>query len=143
MKAFRSAVVAALFLSLPALAAPGVHSIWSSRGIYVFDNTGHYNVTSSNTVVSWNQSTNTAFVNFHGFAGGNEYDFELVGSPVSSSSGFDLTGLWNIQRNGSLICTGCQGTAYGLDQPVGSYIKFYDVTNVFHFSAFVDARKDY
>ncbi|WP_375758882.1 hypothetical protein [Corallococcus exercitus] len=143
MKAFRSAIVAALFLSLPALAAPVVHSIWSSNGLYVFDNTGRYNVTSSNTVVSWNQSTNTAFVNFHGFAGGNEYDFELVGSPAISTSVDDISGLWNIRRNGAFICTGCSGTAYGLSLPVGNYFKFYDSTNVFHFSAYIDARKDY
>ncbi|AFE05302.1 hypothetical protein COCOR_03557 [Corallococcus coralloides DSM 2259] len=145
MKAFRSAIVAALFLSLPALAAPTVHSIWSSRGLYVADSTGRYPVTSSNTVVAWNQSTNTAFVNFHGFAGGNEYDFELVGSPAIATTVDDITGIWNIRRNGAFICTGCSGTAYWLSLPAGAgnYFKFYDSTNVFHFSAYIDARKDY
>lgn len=143
MKAFRSAVVAALFLSLPALAAPTVHSIWSNRGFYVVDNTGNYPVTSGNAVVAWDQSTNTAFVNFHGIAGGFTYDFELVGSPAISTSADDISGLWNIRRNGSFICTGCSGTAYSLSLPVGAYFKFWDSTNVFHFSAYIDARKDY
>ncbi|WP_223645948.1 hypothetical protein [Corallococcus sp. EGB] len=145
MKTIRSAVVAALLLSVPALAAPAVHSIWSNRGLFVSDNTGTYPVTSANAVVAWNQSTNTAFVNFHGFAGGNEYDFELVGSPAIATSVDDISGIWNIRRNGAFICTGCSGTAYGLNQPAGAsnYFKFYDSTNVFHFSAFLDARKDY
>ncbi|MBN8467553.1 hypothetical protein JYJ95_13605 [Corallococcus exiguus] len=143
MKAFRSAIVAALFLSLPALAAPTVHSIWSSRGFFVVDNTGSYPVTSGNAVVAWDQSTNTAFVNFHGIAGGNTYDFELVGSPAIATSVDDISGIWNIRRNGAFICTGCSGTAYWLSQPVGNYFKFWDSTNVFHFSAYIDSRKDY
>lgn len=144
MKAFRPLVVAALFLSFPALAAVGVHSIWSSRGFFVKDSGVYYNtVTNANSVVSWNEVTGTAFANFHGFAAGNEYDFELIGSPASAPSAFEFTGLWNIRRNGALICGGCSGTAYGLNLPVGQYFKFYTVGETFGFSAFVDSRKDY
>ncbi|RYZ45682.1 MAG: hypothetical protein EOO72_03670, partial [Myxococcaceae bacterium] len=109
MKSFRSLVVAALLVSLPALAAD-VHSIWSSKGLFVKDDTaGSLPVTSSNAVVSWNVTTRTAFLNFHGFAGGNEYDFELVGSPASTATAYEITGLWNVRRNGVLVCGGCTG----------------------------------
>ncbi|RYZ40102.1 MAG: hypothetical protein EOO71_17370 [Myxococcaceae bacterium] len=143
MKSLRSLVVTALFLSFPALAAD-VHGIWSSRGLFVKDNgAGSLPVTSSNAIVSWNVATRAAFVNFHGFAGGNEYDFELVGSPASTVTAYDITGLWNVRRNGVLVCGGCTGSAYGLNVPVGVYFKFYTTGEVYGFGAYVDARKDY
>ena len=141
MKTFRSLVVASLLLSFPALA--GVHSVWSSTGFFVKDAGATYPVTKSNTVVSWNDATGNAFANFHGSAGGNEYHFEFVGSSASAASSDSFTGLWNIHRNGSLICGGCTGTAYWLSVPVGNYFKFYTVGETFGFSAYVDARKDY
>ena len=143
MKAFRPLVLAALFLSFPALAAVGVHSIWSSAGQHVKDNNATYPVTSANAVVSWNEFTRTAFLNFHGFAGGNEYDFELVGSPASTTTAYEITGLWNVRRNGALVCAGCTGTAYGLTAPTGQYFKFYTTGEVYGFSAYVTTRKDY
>ncbi|RKG79169.1 hypothetical protein [Corallococcus terminator] len=142
MKSLRSLVVAALFLSVPALAAD-VHSIWSSQGLFVKDNTaGSLQVTSSNAVVSWNVATRAAFVNFHGFAGGNEYDFELVGSPATTTL-YEITGLWNVRRNGVLVCGGCTGRAYELTSPVGSYFKVYTTGEVYGFGSYVTTRKDY
>ncbi|MCY1042328.1 hypothetical protein OV208_13465 [Corallococcus sp. bb12-1] len=142
MKSLRSLVVAALFLSVPALAAD-VHSIWSSKGLFVKDNTaGSLQVTSSNAVVSWNVATRAAFVNFHGFAGGNEYDFELVGSPATTTI-YEITGLWNVRRNGVLVCGGCTGHAYELTAAVGNYFKVYTTGEVYGFGSYVTTRKDY
>ncbi|RKH04607.1 hypothetical protein D7V97_25140 [Corallococcus sp. CA053C] len=142
MKAFRPLLAAALFLSFPALAAD-VHSIWSSKGLFVKDDTaGSLPVTSSNAVVSWNVATRATFLNFHGFAGGNEYDFELVGSPASTTI-YEITGLWNVRRNGVLVCGGCTGRAYELTALPGNYFKLYTTGEVYGFGAYVTTRKDY
>ncbi|NOK16739.1 hypothetical protein [Corallococcus carmarthensis] len=140
MNAIRPFAAAALLLSAPALAA---HSIQSTHGLYIGDNTGTYPASGVNLNISWNESTFAAYASFHGVANGNTYDFNLVGSSVTSVTAFNITGLWNIQRNGVLICAGCTGSAYGLDASVGNAIKFYDSTYRYHFSAYVDARQDY
>ncbi|WP_225412361.1 hypothetical protein [Stigmatella hybrida] len=138
MNAFRPLAAAALLVSAPALAA---HSIWSTHGLYIGDNGASSPATGVNMTISWNESTMSAFASFHGIANGNSYDFELVGS-VTSVTASNITGLWNIKRNGALICAGCTGSAYGLNAPLGTGIKFYDSTYAFHFSAIVDARQD-
>ncbi|NPC46644.1 hypothetical protein D7X99_05130 [Corallococcus sp. AB032C] len=140
MNAIRPFAAAALLLSAPTLAG---HSIWSTHGLYIGDNGATYPATSTNLTISWNESTFAAYASFHGTANGNTYDFDLVGSSVTSVTASNITGLWNIQRNGVLICTGCTGSAYGLNAAVGTGIKFYDSTYRYHFSATVDARQDY
>jgi hypothetical protein len=140
MNAFRPFAAAALLVSVPAMAA---HSLWSTQGLYISDNGANFPATGVNLAISWNESTLSASASFHGVANGNSYDFELVGSSVSSVTAWNINGLWNIKRNGALICTGCPGSAYGLTAPVGTGIKFYDSTNLFHFSAIVSARQDF
>ncbi|MDC0714366.1 hypothetical protein POL68_38280 [Stigmatella sp. ncwal1] len=140
MKAFRPLAAAALLVSAPALAA---HTIGSTHGLYIGDNGATFPATGVSMTISWNESTMFADASFHGIANGNSYDFELVGSSVTSVTASNITGLWNIKRNGALICTGCTGSAYGLNASVGTGIKFYDSTYAFHFSATVDSRQDF
>ncbi|RKH04606.1 hypothetical protein D7V97_25135 [Corallococcus sp. CA053C] len=140
MNAFRSVAAAALLLSTPALAW---HTITSNRGLYIGDNGVTSPATGVDMTITWNESPVFASASFKGIANGNSYDFELVGSSVSSVTSSSINGLWNITRNGALICAGCSGMAYGLDAPVNYGIKFYDSTYQFHFSAFVVTRQDY
>ncbi|RKH56678.1 hypothetical protein D7V93_19760 [Corallococcus llansteffanensis] len=140
MNAFRSVAVAALLLSAPALAG---HSIWSNRGLYIQDNGASYPATGVNMSIIWNESTLAAYASFHGIANGSTYDFNLVGSSVTAVTAYNINGLWNIQRDGVIICGGCTGSVYGLTAQPGTGIKFYDSTYQFHFSAYVDGRQDY
>ncbi|RKH16739.1 hypothetical protein D7Y13_17180 [Corallococcus praedator] len=151
MKAVRFAIAAALLLSLPALAAAGVHSIWSDSGMYISDNSGStlYPVTEGGVVISWSESTGAVFANLHGRAvilGSptptfRDYDVELISGSASFPTEDVMFGQWNIRRNGALICGNCRGTLVGLDS--GSSIQFFDSTNKFRFFASVGARKDY
>jgi hypothetical protein len=140
MNAFRTFAAAALFVSAPALAG---HTLWSTQGLYIGENGGSAPASNVNMVISWNENPASASASFSGQASGNTYDFNLVGSSVSSVTSSSITGLWNIQRNGVLVCTGCAGTAYGLNAAVGTGIKFYDASYKFHFSAVVTARHDW
>lgn len=140
MKAISSVAAAALLVSVPALAG---HSIQSTHGLYIGDNGATYPATGVNMNISWNESTFAAYASFNGTANGNTYAFDLVGSSVTAVTAFNINGLWNIHRNGVLICGGCTGSAYGLNASVGNAIKFYDSTYKFHLSAYVDARQDY
>ncbi|RKG79170.1 hypothetical protein [Corallococcus terminator] len=141
MKAIASFVAAAaLFVSVPALAG---HSIQSTHGLSIVDNYASYPATGVNMTITWNESTFAAYASFNGIANGNTYAFNLVGSSVTSVTSSNITGLWNIHRNGVLLCGGCTGSAYGLTAPVGWGIKFYTSGEVYGFSAYVDSRQDY
>ncbi|RKH33439.1 hypothetical protein D7Y13_17175 [Corallococcus praedator] len=141
MKAISSvAAAAALFVSVPALAG---HSIQSTHGLSIVDNGASSPATGVNMAITWNESTLYAYASFSGIANGNSYDFNLVGSSVTAVTASNINGLWNIHRNGVLICGGCTGSAYGLTAGVGSGIKFYTSGEVYGFSAYVDSRQDY
>lgn len=74
------------------------------------------------------------------------YEFTCIS--ISNSNDDFIEGLWDIRRNGVLVASGIVGKLYGLNQPVGSYFKFYGGdtqcnTNTWHMSAFVVDRFDY
>lgn len=140
MNAIRSFAAAALLVSAPALAG---HTIWSNRSLGIMDNGVSYPASNVSMTIAWNETTFAAYASFHATANGSTYDFDLVGSSVTAVTASNINGLWNIQRDGVLICAGCTGSVYGLTAPVNSGIKFYDSTSKFHFGAFVDARQDY
>lgn len=59
-----------------------------------------------------------------------------------------MTGLWDVYRNGSLVCNHCVGKVYGLSGAIGSYFKIYVGTplayaETWHFSGYITNRFDY
>lgn len=145
-------VSAFLFASPQASAqASNVHSVWAQKPLYVFDGqTGaHYTIAKGTATMNWKDGTRYGF--FQAAAIPNSplmlsYEFILVA--ISSASSSTIEGLWDIYRNGSLVCVGCVGRAYGIDQAPGNYFKLYvgDSTAYaenWHFSAYITNRLDY
>ncbi len=139
----------ALALATPAV-AQDVHSVWSDTPLAVRDGDTDtwLTPTAGNSASGWQEGTPQAFVNAQAQAGGNSYEFRLVA--LGSSTGSEITGLWDVYRNGSLLCASCVGVAYGLDQAagVGNYFKIYigdplAYAEDWHFSGYITNRSDY
>lgn len=152
-------------LSMSASAQPNTHSVWTNlNGLYIFDATNGCQYTSFsgfNMATSWTEPfspTNPADAHFRGIAKAigpifgpcptRVYDFRLVASTTTSNDQID--GTWDIFRNGVLVCSACNGSAYGLSQAagVGNYYKVY-VDDPFAgpqtwlYSGLLDQRKDF
>jgi hypothetical protein len=153
-----------LGLMVISAAAQKTHSVWTNNnGLGVRDATNGctYTSTSSfNMATSWTEPfspTNPADAHFRGVtkAAGysftcitRSYDFRLVASTVTGNDNID--GAWDVYRNGVLMCSACNGTAYGLSQAagVGNYYKLYIDDPVFGpntwlYSGYLDQRKDF
>lgn len=154
------ALVSAFLVVSPAASAqptpaPRVHSVWAQKPLYVTDGqTGvQYQVApgAGAATMNWKDGTRDGF--FHASAIPTSpmpvvlnYEFILVA--ISSANSSYIEGLWDIYRNSALVCTGCVGRAYGIDQTPGSYFKLYvgDSTSYaekWHFSAYITNRFDY
>ena len=126
-----------------------VHSVWSdNQPLYVADgDTGKwYTSTLGFSASSWQETTPQAFSHAVALAGGSLYEFRLVS--VSSSDSDSILGLWDIYRDGTLVCNLCVGQAYGLSGAIGDYFKIYVGTpfgyaEKWHFSAYITNRFDY
>ncbi|NEW09898.1 hypothetical protein GK047_28850 [Paenibacillus sp. SYP-B3998] len=130
-----------------ATAAPTnyVHSIWSQTPLALEDNGTWYTPTAGNAIISWTEvplsSGNTGFFNAIVDAGGNHYEFRL--KTFTSSTASQINGTFDIYKNYTLVASSLTGSVYGLNQPVGNYFKFYDSSNLWHVSAYINNRKDY
>jgi hypothetical protein len=125
-----------LFISIFVIAFTGVaaaqdtHSVWSKKPLIVQDGrTGaeHKVFEKGNAVFGWTEPTMRAYA--HAFAvisPSLNYDFMLIKATSSSADGID--GLWDVRRNGVLVCHNCIGKAYLLGTsptPPGNYFKIY------------------
>lgn len=154
-------------LSASAMAQPFTHSVWTNNnGLVIRDaqNGCTYNSLTGgfggfNMATSWTEPTpgDPAEAHFRGVAKAagysipcptRGYDFRLVSSTVTGPDNID--GLWNVFRNGVLVCNNCNGTAYGLSQAagVGNYYKVYIDDPVFGpstwlYSGYLNVRKDF
>ena len=161
------AMLAASLLSISAMAQVKTHSVWTNNnGLVIRDaQTGctYTNLTGGfggfNMATSWTEPTpgDPAEAHFRGVAKAagfslacvtRGYDFRLVSSTVTGPDNID--GVWNVFRNGVLVCGGCNGTAYNLSVPagVGNYYKVYIDDPVFGpatwlYSGYLDVRKDF
>jgi hypothetical protein len=144
MKNLRMGMLA-VFALFPAIAWSGqVHSIWSTKPMYVSDpSTPNATAVSGNCSLSWNEATGQAFVNARAKnISGDIFEFQLVS--LTANAGIDhLDGYWNVTKNGAPVCTQCLGTAYGLSSGVGNYFKIYVGNNQYHLSAYISNRFDY
>ena len=140
------------------------HSVWTdNNGLVVVDPTNSCAYTSFsgfNMATSWTEPTPPNYpaeAHFRGFTKAlaysatcidRSYEFRLVRSSATTAD--DITGRWNVYRDGVLMCSGCNGTAYGLSQAagVGNYYKVY-VDDPFYgafawlYSGYIDVRKDF
>jgi hypothetical protein len=132
--------------------AADVHSIEAQKPYYLTDGTSGstYSPAKGNCVIGWNDKTsygfNVARFSIPDAATPLEYEFILVA--ISNSDSNQIEGLWDIKRNGILVAKGIVGKLYGLNLPVGSYLKFYGGnsqynTNTWHFSAYITGRYDF
>ena len=138
-------VLSMAFSPSQAAAAPPVHSIWSTTPLFVVDSGTSYTATSGNVIISWTNdplsSGDSAFFNGTVYVGPTKYEFRLIS--FISSTPDEIVGIFDIYKDNILVASGLPGHAYGLDQPVGNYFKFYDFTQQWHLSARIDYRMDY
>ncbi len=151
MKHIRAGVLVLGLLSMSSLAIAGwlpVHQIASDKPLYVIDGSTGVGYTPSfgDSSSNWQAFTNQAFSHAVAQAAGGLYEFRLV--HTSSSDDSTIVGLWDVYRDGVLMCDDCVGKAYGLDAPVGNYFKIYVGTPLayaerWHFSGYITHRFDY
>jgi len=120
------------------------HSIWTkdSGTSSVNDaQTGCYYTSFENfqTIISWTEDSSLypAIAHFRGVAAakgypscaGHNYEFRLLKATYTDQK--TIEGVWNVYRDGSLMCSICNGTAYGLDLSVGSdyFVEVQDDTH--------------
>jgi hypothetical protein len=133
--------------------AADVHAIKAQKTYYLTDGLSGITYTNfkGDCVIGWNDKTNYGF-NVARFDIMTDkltpinYEFILVA--ISNSDSNQIEGLWDIKHNGVLVAKGIVGKLYGLNQPVGSYIKFYggnsqNNTNLWHFSVYITGRYDF
>jgi hypothetical protein len=156
-------MVVGLF-SVSAMAQVQTHSVWTNNnGLAIRDaQTGCWYPAFSgfNMATSWTEPfspTNPADAHFRGVskAGGagipcgtRFYDFRLVAS--TSTTNDQIDGTWDVYRNAVLVCSACNGSAYGLSQAAGAgnYYKVYIDDPLFGpqtwlYSGYIDQRKDF
>lgn len=127
------------------------HSIWSNKPLLVRNGNTQkdYNTfKKGNAAVLWTEKTDKGYL--HAVAqlsSGDTYEFILVA--IGTSNDENITGLWDVKLNGTLVCDGCVGKAYGLNQPAGaSYFKIYIGDSLcyhelWHFSGYITSRFDF
>jgi hypothetical protein len=161
------ALTAVSLLSVTAMAQVKTHSVWTNNnGLAIRDAQTACTYTSLtggfsgfNMATSWTEPTpgDPAEAHFRGVAKAvgfsltcltRSYDFRLVASTVTGNDNID--GTWNIFRNGVLVCSACNGTAYGLSQAagLGNYYKVYVDDPIagpqtWLYSGYLDVRKDF
>lgn len=126
------------------------HSVWSYKPIWLIDGqTGiSYKPIEGKAATSWTEKTRDGY--FRAIAvvssGQQQYEFTLVS--IGNSDDSTITGIWDIRRDGILVCEGCVGKAYGLRAPVGDYFKIYigdanGYAERWHYSGYITSRFDF
>ncbi len=144
--------------------AQSTHSVWTNdNGLVIRDaETGckYDALRGFEMATSWTEPappTYPAVAHFRGISraygwggpcGDHDYEFRLVRTAATTVD--DITGYWNVYRDGVLMCNLCKGTAYGLSQPagVGNYYKVYVDDPIYGpqtwlYSGYIDQRKDF
>jgi inhibitor of cysteine peptidase len=145
---------------------PGIHTVISEKLLYVVDGeTGvWYDSVRGAATLSWNDGTRDGFFSAKVIVLKEEdvglkieetkeavtlpvlYTFDLVA--ISSCDSQGIKGLWDVRRNGKLVCEGCVGEAYGLDGRLEEdYFKLYIgdsqcYAEKWHLSGYITQRID-
>ncbi|OLE55513.1 MAG: hypothetical protein AUG51_03420 [Acidobacteria bacterium 13_1_20CM_3_53_8] len=140
-----------LFLFSATALAQSTHSVWSIKPLAVTDGqTGaHYSAFSSgNMATAWTETTKDAYFRAVAVINPNlKYDFRLVNTTANTTADM-IEGLYDIRRNGVMVCHLCVGRAYRLSLPVGNYFKLYVGTPAayaerWHYSGYITSRFDF
>ncbi len=149
-------------ISVSAMGQVVTHSIWThnSGGRQVTDPELGCKVTTFykfRMITSWTEPTPgyPAQAHWRGAAitksenrGCDNHFYEFILNQSTSTSNDDITGYWDIYRDGTLVCSSCTGQAYGLSQPVTNYYKlviddpFYGAGTWFY-SGYINVRNDF
>lgn len=140
-----------ILLTVPAFAFAGTHNVISKKPYYLADGDTGVTYTYPKGAITMNWKDDTRYGFFNAIVAPDaplrlKYEFMLVA--ISQSDPYEIKGLWDIYKNGALVCEGCVGVAYGLSAPVGSYFKLYigDETcydTKWHLSGYVTSRFDF
>ena len=137
--------------SATAAVAQNTHNVWSKKPFHLTDGDTGKNYTAfkiGSASAAWTEGTTRAY--FRAVAiiaiGTPKYDFELVKTTSTSSS--EIEGLFDIKRDGVLVCDDCKGKLYGLNLAVGTYFKLYVGTPAaysekWHYSGYITSRFDF
>ncbi len=127
------------------------HSIWSNKPLFVKNGKTkkeYKTFKKGNAAALWTENTDKGYVHAVAqVATGDTYEFILVA--IGTGNDEYITGLWDVKLNGTLVCNGCVGKAYGLNQPIGTnYVKIYIVDSIcykelWHFSGYITSRFDF
>jgi hypothetical protein len=154
-------LVLAGLLPAPAIAGVNTHSIWTNdhgRELWDAENGCSYgDFKKFNMATSWTEPTPgyAAQAHFRGvtyayglthFCNNHYYEFSLNRSTATTNT--DITGYWDVYRDGTLMCGACDGIAYGLNGATGSYYKLLIDDPIYgpgtwYYSGFIDQRKDF
>ncbi|WP_257461387.1 hypothetical protein [Archangium lipolyticum] len=126
--------LAALTVAIPIVAwsnLPRVHNV-QSRSITMFyesdfaqgQNTNH-TVAEGNATFSWQEGTLHSFGNLRATnKGGDTFELKLV--RASSADEDEISGEWDVFKNGNPTCAGCKGHLYVSTPDLGDdYLKGY------------------
>ena len=141
-----------LFLFSTTVAAQAAHSVWSDHPLAVNDwqtHIGYNTFIRGNAAMSWTEGTVSAYVRAVAVVNPQlRYEFILV--RAVSTTAESINGLYDVKRNGVLVCHNCVGKAYGLNQPAtgANYFKIYVGTPVayaerWHYSGYITSRFDF
>ena len=155
-------VVAGLFTI--SASAQSTHSVWTNdNGLVIVDaktKCEYTTLRAFDLATSWTEPAPPiypAIAHFRGVSkayattpGCSDHFYEFVLVRTSATTVDDITGLWNVYRDGVLGCSACRGVAYGLSSPagVGNYYKVYIDDPVWApqqwlYSGYIDVRKDF
>jgi hypothetical protein len=132
--------------------AADVHFIEAQKPYYLTDGLSGttYTPAKGDCAIGWNDKTNYGFnvARFDITDTVTSLNYEFILVAVSNSDSNQIEGLWDIKRDGIIVAKGIVGKLYGLNLPIGSYIKFYGGssqcnTNIWHFSVFITGRYDF
>lgn len=150
-------------VSAVSASAQSTHSVWTNdNGLVIRDaETGCKFTTlrAFDMATSWTEPTPgyPAMAHFRGVSkaygfthacNNHYYEFTLV--KTSATTNDDITGAWDVYRDSVLMCSACNGVAYGLSQAagVGNYYKVYIDDPIYGpstwlYSGYLDQRKDF
>jgi hypothetical protein len=144
--------------------AQSTHSVWTNdNGLVIRDAKSQCEYTALrgfDMATSWTEPSAPlypAIAHFRGVSkaygtthGCADHFYEFVLVRTASTTVDDITGRWNVYRDGVLGCNACSGVAYGLSSPagVGNYYKVYIDDPVYGpqtwlYSGYIDVRKDF
>jgi hypothetical protein len=153
------ALILAGLLPAAAFAQLSTHSIWTNNNgkqIIDADNGCSYtDLKKFNMATSWTEKTPgyAAQAHWRGvswayglthFCNNHYYEFSLNNSTATTD--YDITGYWDVYRDGTLMCSACDGIAYGLNAATGSYYKLVindPISGIWYYSGYIDQRKDF